>query len=116
MAKLTLYHAAPSRSATVRWMLEEVGEPYDIHLLKLSEGDQQKPDIWPSIRRARCRRSSMVASSLPRPPRFAPISQTNFRSADLAVPVGDPRRGAYLQWLFFGQAALSLQFGSGLSA
>ena len=37
MADLTLYHAAPSRSATVRWMLEEVGEPYDLHLLKLAE-------------------------------------------------------------------------------
>src|SRR5262245_15512046 len=32
MAKLTLYHAAPSRSSITRWMLEEVGEPYDIHL------------------------------------------------------------------------------------
>ena len=40
-----LYHAAPSRSSTVRWMLEEVGEPYDIHLLKLSEGDNQKARV-----------------------------------------------------------------------
>ena len=31
MAKLTLYHAAPSRSSITRWMLEEIGEPYDIH-------------------------------------------------------------------------------------
>ena len=44
MAKLTLYHASPSRSSIVRWMLEEVGEPYDIHLLRLMEGDQSKPD------------------------------------------------------------------------
>ena len=44
MAKLTLYHAAPSRSSIARWMLEEIGEPYEIELLHLSEGDQQKPD------------------------------------------------------------------------
>ena len=44
MAKLTLYHASPSRSSIVRWMLEETGEPYDLHLLKLSEGEQHKPD------------------------------------------------------------------------
>jgi glutathione S-transferase len=25
-------------------MLEEIGEPYDIKLLRLTEGDQQKPD------------------------------------------------------------------------
>ena len=41
---LTLYHAAPSRSSIVRWMLEEIGEPYDIHLLSLSRGDNRAPD------------------------------------------------------------------------
>ena len=44
MAKLTLYHAAPSRSSVTRWMLEEVGEPYDVHLLSLSKGDNRAPD------------------------------------------------------------------------
>ena len=39
MAKLTLYHAAPSRSSITRWMLEEIGEPYDIHLLSLARGN-----------------------------------------------------------------------------
>ncbi len=43
MADLTLYHASPSRSSIVLWMLEELGEPYDIKLLRLSEGDQLKP-------------------------------------------------------------------------
>ena len=33
MATLTLYHASPSRSSIVRWMLEETGEPYDLHLI-----------------------------------------------------------------------------------
>ena len=27
MPQLTLYHAAPSRSSIVHWMLEELGEP-----------------------------------------------------------------------------------------
>ena len=44
MATLTLYHAAPSRSSIVRWMLEELGEPYDIHLLSLAKGEQSKPE------------------------------------------------------------------------
>ena len=44
MAKLTLYHASPSRSSIVLWMLEELGEPYDIHLLSLSKGENRKPD------------------------------------------------------------------------
>ena len=44
MAKLTLYHAAPSRSSITRWMLEEIGEPYDIHLLSLNKGDNRAPE------------------------------------------------------------------------
>ena len=44
MAKLTLYHASPSRSSIVRWMLEETGEPYDLHLLKLAKASSIKPD------------------------------------------------------------------------
>src|SRR5713101_5870264 len=38
MAELTLYHSAPSRSSVVLWMLEEIGEPYDIHLLSIKQG------------------------------------------------------------------------------
>src|SRR5215470_16431637 len=44
MAKLTLYHAAPSRSSIVHWMLEEVGEPYEVHLLNLQRGDTRAAD------------------------------------------------------------------------
>jgi glutathione S-transferase len=44
MADLTLYHASPSRSSIVLWMLEELGVPYDIKPIKLSAGDNLKPD------------------------------------------------------------------------
>ena len=44
MAALTLYHASPSRSSVVLWMLEEIGEPYDIHLLSLQMEENRKPD------------------------------------------------------------------------
>ena len=44
MANLTLYHAAPSRSSIAGWMLEELGEPYDLHVLSLANGEQRVPD------------------------------------------------------------------------
>ena len=44
MADLTLYHASPSRSSVALWMLEELGEPYDIKLLSLSKGENRMPD------------------------------------------------------------------------
>jgi hypothetical protein len=40
---LTLYHAMPSRPSIGRWMLEEVGQPYDVHLLNLQTGEQRAP-------------------------------------------------------------------------
>jgi glutathione S-transferase len=51
MAKLTLYHAAPSRSSIAHWMLEEIGEPYDLHLLNLKNGGNRKPDYLAVNRR-----------------------------------------------------------------
>jgi hypothetical protein len=44
MAQLMLYHAAPSRSSIVRWMLEELGEPYDIHLVSFKNGETRAPE------------------------------------------------------------------------
>ena len=41
--RLLLYHWAPSRSLTARWMLEEVGRPYDIALVDISKGEQHEP-------------------------------------------------------------------------
>src|SRR4029078_6693740 len=43
MARLTLYHGSPSRSSIVLWMLEELGEPYDVHVLSFVKGENRAP-------------------------------------------------------------------------
>jgi glutathione S-transferase len=106
MADLLLYHAVPSRSATVRWMLEEVGEPYDIHLLKLAEGEQQKPDylaVNPQGKVPALRHKGVVITEVAA---ICAYLADEFPKARLNVPVGDPRRGVYLQWLFFGPSCI----------
>jgi glutathione S-transferase len=102
MAKLTLYHAAPSRSSIARWMLEEIGEPYEIELLHLSEGDQQKPDylaINPMGKVPALRHGDVVITESAA---ICTYLADAFPKAGLNVPIGDPRRGIYLKWLFFG--------------
>jgi glutathione S-transferase len=102
MAKLTLYHASPSRSSIVRWMLEEVGEPYDIHLLHLMEGDQQQPDylaINPMGKVPALRHGDVIVTEAAA---ICTYLADAFPRANLSVPIGDPRRGVYLKWLFFG--------------
>ena len=106
MAKLTLYHAAPSRSSVTRWMLEEVGEPYDIKLLSLSKGDGQKPDylaINPMGKVPALRHGDSVITEVAA---ICTYLADEFPNARPNVPVGTPQRGVYLKWLFFGPGCI----------
>jgi glutathione S-transferase len=106
MSNLTLYHAVPSRSSIARWMLEELDEPYDIHLLSLKAGDNRTPDYLainpmgkvPALRHgdALITEASAICCYL----------ADEFPQARLNVPVGDARRGPYLKWLFFGPSCI----------
>ncbi|MBW8896770.1 MAG: glutathione S-transferase, partial [Massilia sp.] len=41
---LTLFHAPNSRSCAARALLEELGVPYDLHVLNLKKNEQRAPD------------------------------------------------------------------------
>jgi glutathione S-transferase len=102
MADLTLYHASPSRSSIVLWMLEEVGVPYDVKLLSLSKGEQQKPDylaINPMGKVPALKHRDTIITEVAA---ICTYLADEFPAAKLNVPVGTPRRGVYLKWLFFG--------------
>ena len=106
MPKLTLYHAAPSRSSIVRWMLEEVGEPYDIHLLSLTKGETRSPGylaVNPMGKVPALRHGDVVITEAAA---ICTYLADEFPRAGLNVPIGDPRRGIYLKWLFFGPSCL----------
>jgi glutathione S-transferase len=108
MADLLLYHAAPSRSSVVLWMLEELGEPYDIKLLKLAEGDQQKPDylaINPMGKVPALRHRDTVITEVAA---ICTYLADAFPDKRLNVPVGTPRRGVYLRWLFFAPGCFEM--------
>jgi len=106
MAKLTLYHAAPSRSSIVRWMLEELGEPYDIHLLSLAKGEQSSPGylaVNPMGKVPALRHGDAVITEAAA---ICTYLADEFPHARLNIPVGDPRRGPYLKWLFFSPSCI----------
>jgi glutathione S-transferase len=106
MADLTLYHASPSRSSIVLWMLEEIGEPYDIKLLKLSEGEQLKPDylaINPMGKVPALKHGDTVITEVAA---ICTYLADAFPAKKLSVPVGTPKRGVYLKWLFFGPGCM----------
>ena len=106
MADLTLYHASPSRSSIALWMLEEVGQLYDIHLLSLQKEENRKPEYLavnsmgkvPALRH----RDTIITEAAA----ICTYLADEFPQAKLNVPIGDPRRGIYLKWLFFGPGCI----------
>jgi glutathione S-transferase len=106
MANLTLYHASPSRSSIVLWMLEEIGQPYDIKLLKLSAGDNLKPDylaLNPMGKVPALKHGDTVITEVAA---ICTYLADEFPQAKLNIPVGTPKRGVYLKWLFFGPGCM----------
>jgi glutathione S-transferase len=106
LANLTLYHASPSRSSIARWMLEEIGEPYDLHVLNLTKGEQQAPDylaVNPMGKVPALKHGDAVITEAAA---ICTYLADEFPQARLNVPVGDPRRGTYLRWLFFAPSCI----------
>ena len=106
MPNLTLYHIAPSRSSIAHWMLEEVSEPYDIHLLSMKRGENREPAYLavnpmgkvPALKHGDVVITESAAICL--------YLADAFPRAGLTVPIGDPRRGPFLKWLFFSPSCL----------
>jgi glutathione S-transferase len=106
MADLKLYHIAPSRSSVVLWMLEEIGEPYDIELLSMKRGTNREPAYLainpmgkvPALKHG----DTLITESAA----ICTYLADAFPKAGLNIPIGDPRRGHYLKWLFFGPGVL----------
>jgi glutathione S-transferase len=102
MPALTLYHASPSRSSIVLWMLEELGEPYDIHQIHLSKGENLRADylaINPMGKVPALKHGDTVITEVAA---ICAYLADEFPQKKLNIPAGSPRRGVYLKWLFFG--------------
>jgi glutathione S-transferase len=106
MAALTLYHAVPSRSSVSLWMLEETGQPFDLHVLNLKTGENRRPEYLainpmgkvPALRHG----DTIITESAA----ICCYLADAFPEAGLAIPIGHAARGTYVKWLFFGPGVL----------
>jgi glutathione S-transferase len=106
MPQLTLYHAAPSRSSIVHWMLEELGQPYDIQLVSFKKGENRQPAflaINPMGKLPTLKHGDTVITEAAA---ICTYLADEFPQAKLNIPVGNPQRGVYLKWLFFGPSCV----------
>jgi glutathione S-transferase len=103
---LTLYHAIPSRSSIARWMLEEVGEPYEVKLIDLQKGENREAGYLAVNPMGKVPTLDHDGVIITEAAAICAYLADTFPQAKLDVPVGDPRRGPYLKWLFFGPSCV----------
>jgi len=103
---LKLYYAAPSRASTVMWMLEELGEPYDVVMLDLKAGDQRKPEylaVNPMGKVPALDAGGVVTTEVAA---ICCYLADLYPQAGLAPAVHDKLRGPYLKWLFYAPGCI----------
>jgi glutathione S-transferase len=96
----------PSRAAIARWMLEETGVPYDVHVLDRATEEQRGAEYLkinpmgkvPALKHGEAIVSEVSAVCL--------YLAEAFPEAGLNVPVGDVQRGQLLKWLFFAPSCI----------
>ena len=99
--KIILHHAAPSRSSTVLFMLEELGVPYELKVLDLQKEEQHRPEylaINPMGKVPTIEHNGAVITEVGAICTYLADASP---AAGLAPPIGDPLRGPYLRWMFF---------------
>jgi glutathione S-transferase len=100
MTDLTLYTHPMSRGRIARWMLEEVGEPYEVELLDY--GTSMKSPAYlavnPMGKVPALRHGSVVVTECAA---VCAYLAEAFPKADLTPPPGAPERAAFLRWMFF---------------
>lgn len=110
-ARPLLYHSPQSRSTSIRWLLEEIGEPYDLHVLNLAKGEHKSPEFLavnpmgkvPTLRHG----DTLVTEG----GAIACYLADAFPAAGLAPALTHPARGPYLRWMFFGPSCVEPAVG-----
>jgi len=98
---LTFYTNPMSRGQIARWMLEEVGEPYEAIILDYGT-TMKAPDyvaINPMGKVPALKHGDIVVTE---GAAICAYLADAFPAKELAPPPGNPLRGAYHRWMFFG--------------
>jgi glutathione S-transferase len=99
--RITLYYSPQTRATGTRVLLEELGAPYDLHVLNMKAGEQRQPAYLainplgkvPAIRHREALVTEQVAIYI--------YLADLFPEAGLAPALGDARRGPYLRWIAY---------------
>ena len=99
--RITLYYAPQTRATGTRVLLEELGAPYDLHVLNMKAGEQRQPAYLainplgkvPAV----SHRGQLVTEQVAVYICLADL----FPEAGLTPALDDPLRGPYLRWIAY---------------
>jgi glutathione S-transferase len=103
---LKLYYANPSRAIRPRWLLEEIGAPYELVRLDLAAGEQKRPEYLAINPNGTV--PALVDGDL-KLFESAAICQylaDKFPEPNLAPALGTPARGLYYQWMHYAMSSI----------
>ena len=103
--EIVFHHNPKSRSATVHWMLEEVGVPYRIEPVELTQDGMRSPALLAVNPMGKIPTITHRGVTVTETPAILAYLADLKPEAGLAPAVGTPDRGAYYRWLVFGAAA-----------
>jgi len=99
---ITLYHSPMTRSASIVWLLEELGVPYETKIVTFrkfdgtGERDPSNPHPHGKVPALTDNGELVFESSA-----IALYLTDKYREKPMGPAVGDPRRGEYLSWLAY---------------
>jgi len=107
MADLIFYTNPQSRGQTVRWMLEEIGQPYDTEILEYGTTMKAEPylSINPMGKVPAIRHNGRVATEVAA---ICCYLADAFPETNLAPPPAD--RADYYRWIFFTSGPVEAAF------
>ncbi|HEX6246193.1 MAG TPA: glutathione S-transferase family protein [Polyangiales bacterium] len=103
---VVLYYNPNSRARVVHWLLEEIGVPYRIELLRFDQQQHKRPEY---LRLNPMGKVPCIVDHHTVVTECGAICvylADNYPRAQLAPALHDPARASYLRWLFFAAGCL----------
>ncbi|HEX6509294.1 MAG TPA: glutathione S-transferase family protein [Chloroflexota bacterium] len=109
---LTLIHKPKSRSVTIRWLLEEIGAPYEARIVT-TRGADGSGAVDPANPHPHGKVPALVHDGhvVFETCAIALYLTDLFPDAGLGPRVGDPKRAEYLSWLAYRSGVMEPAFG-----
>jgi len=103
---IVLYYNPMSRARIAHWMLEELGVPYRLELLRFDKREHKTPAYLALNPMGKVPTLVDHGVVVTEAPAICAYLADNYPRAQLAPALHDPARATYLRWLFFGAGCI----------